>query len=547
MNNALGMTAEDFYVQEQKERTAAVNTARRLADITIPSIFPPEDWQTGDPLAVTNQGVNALAINTLAEKLTITALPPNLPMAKLEPDEAKLADEIQQDPELYAEIIYGLSRREVAHRKRLGRTKARTVYGRAIRQLLVPGNVLVIWAELDNPRWYNMHHYVVKRSASGEPIVTVLKEKIPYATADEDVKQAAQVARTKANKGQFKEDKKWEEEICIYHCQVLEVTEEVDEDGQPIKEWYYWQEVEGGEKISDTEAWAPYDTPTMYAAGMIHETGNDWCQGYASDYEGDHAAVENFASALQDAAAAMAWFLFLVNPGGQTKLKDVKDADNLDIISGQAEDVTVPQTQKASEARFVGEQFGESSRRIGFSYALQTSIQRPGERVTAEEWERMAGELDQVMGGLYTVLAQTFQRWFVLRFIHLHEIEDGSIETLPKELVKVDIVTGLDNIGQSSDLKNLLSWARDSIETVGPEPFSRQINLTNFLSRLASFRAVKTEGLLKSPEEQQADAQAAKQDLQQQTLLEQGTGPLVKSGADTIGKLMQSGMNQPQE
>jgi len=42
-DTSLGVTAEDFYESGRAARTGPVELGRRLADISSPSTFPPED------------------------------------------------------------------------------------------------------------------------------------------------------------------------------------------------------------------------------------------------------------------------------------------------------------------------------------------------------------------------------------------------------------------------------------------------------------------------------------------------------------------------
>lgn len=526
----LGQTAEDFYNAQTSKRNGAEARARRLADITIPTIFLPENWQEDDDIEVTNQSTNAFCVNSLANKLMLAALPPNLPMAKYTPIETRIKDDIQQDPELWSQTTYALSRREESHRKRLESTNARDTYAKSMRLFLVTGNGCTIWTKINTPRTYDLNHYVCLRDDSGLPIVTVLKTSVSFAIADEDVKEAARAARRGKPKTTSKSE--WEDDILIFHCQKLIG----DGDDQ---EWVYWQETEGGHIIEDTEAYSPFDVPAMMPGTMNLPTGADWGLPYCVDYEGDLQATENFAAALQDGAAALAWFLFFVDPTGHTNIKDVQEADTLDVLSGRADDVSTLQVPKGGDLSVVSNEFEKAARRLGYAFAMQAAIQRSGERVTAEEWKRMAHELDQAMGGLYTSLSLGYQRWFVLRFIHLHELEDTDMAPLPEGMVQLGVVTGLDSIGQSTEHSNLMDWANEGQQVLGAEGFAASIHADDFLRRTAAHRAVKTEGLVKTPEQREQEKQQQTQQAQQQSVIDKATGPLASGGVDMMSQLLQ--------
>lgn len=527
---SLGQPASDFYETKRKDRTGPVDVARRLADIILPSRFPEETWNSGDELPVTNQSISARCINTLSTKLTSTALPPNLPNATFNPNETSLKDDIDRDPELWAQVQYALSRREEIHRKRLGQTLGRTAYGKVMTLLLLTGNALTLWTDINRPRVYTMHQYVTVRDNDGEALVTVLKDPIVWATADEDIKAAATNHRLANNVGAPEDE--WDETIDIFHVQKM-----VKEGGK--KRWLYWQEVEGGHVIADTDTDADYETPTMYPAVINLEAGSHYGLPYALDYEGDHQSVENFSSALQDGAAAAAWFLIMVNPTGTTKIKDVQEADNLSVIPGRAEDITAPIFSKSGDLQIADKQLADAARRLGFAYAMNTAIQRPGERVTREEWVVMSRELNEAMGGLYVDLSQSFQLWFIRRFIFLHIREAGSgLKELPEGLVSIGVVTGLDSIGQTSEHQNLIDWAKEGQEVLTPQGFMQELVPGNFLKRSAALRSVKIDGLIKSADTKAAEQQQAQQAQMQQTVLDKATGPLVKEGGAMIQGLM---------
>jgi len=277
----------------------------------------------------------------------------------------------------------------------------------------------------------------------------------------------------------------------------------------------------------------------MYAAWMIPDYEGDWGLPYAQDYEGDMQAVETFCAALQDGAAADSRYITTVDPAGTTDIRDVRDADNLDVIPGREADVGVLRSGKGGDLQTADNQLGAAARRLGQAFLMFSSIQRQGERVTAEEWRIMAQELDEAMGGLYSQIAQTTQRHVVLRFISLHEEEEKDLKPLPKDLVRTSIVTGLDSLGQSSEGTRLREFAVEGKETLGEQVMAQHINPSDYLRRLAATKSIKSEGLVKDEKTMQADQQKQQQAQQQGTMLDKATGPLAKGGAEMVGKMIE--------
>jgi hypothetical protein len=143
------------------------------------------------------------------------------------------------------------------------------------------------------------------------------------------------------------------------------------------------------------------------------------------------------------------------------------------------------------------------------------------------------------MGGLYVDLSQSFQLWFIRRFIFLHVREAGSgLKELPEGLVSIGVVTGLDSIGQTSEHQNLIDWAKEGQEVLTPQGFMQELVPGNFLKRSAALRSVKIDGLIKSADTKAAEQQQAQQAQMQQTVLDKATGPLVKEGGTMIQGLM---------
>lgn len=532
-DTSLGESAEDFYNAGISKRTGPVNVARELAAISSPITFPPEHWQAGDPLEVTNQSVNAYALNTLSTKMMLGSMPPGLPGFKFVPEEHKLDEDIQSDPELFSQVQYALSRRADIHRERMEATRSRSAITKYYKLLLLCGNAACLWTDINNPVIYNMHHYVVKRDAGGQAIAGVIKTSVSRMVADEDVVAAHDRGR-KDTAEKAETGSKWDEEIDIYHC--LKLLRKGKQ-----QEYVYWQETCGGEVIDDTVAYNPIDYPTIYFGGMVPEYGSDWFIPYCQDYAGDMLAVENFASAMQDGAAAAARFLIGVDPNGSADIKDVMEADNLDVVSAKEGDVFTIRSDKQGDLQVTAGEMEKAVRRLGQGFLMFSAIQRTGERVTAEEWRILSTEIDQAMGGLYSDIAQTSQRWFVHRFIFLHHEDDPKLAKLPEDLVRIKVGTGIDSLSQSSEGTNLREFMMEASEELAQPALAQNINVGDYLRRKASHKNIKSDGLVKNADQLAADNAQMKQDAMQQTLLDKATGPLAQGGADILGQMVEGG------
>lgn len=525
-------TAEEVYDTLQPRRQSVIDEARQMAELTIPSVFPPEGYQTGDPLPGNNQSVGSWCLNTLASSLMLMAFPPGLPMCKFEAIEHRLREEIKQQPALWSGIELGLSRKELEHRKRLETTTMRSTYVGSCKALLVAGNILWKHNDLDTPSFRLPTDYVVKRNNEGQALLSILKECVSVVDLDDDVRDLVY----EHDEG-IKKQPEWEQEVHIYSVCKLHYS-------GPRKSWLYWQEYEG-EVIPDTEVETEFEKPPLYPAWLIPVFGQDWGPSYCAEYRGDLYTVENQSASLNDAASIVSLMLTFVKPGSRTSVKQVKQAENLSVLSGSAEDLTMFRTEKSSDLAFVSNTLEAAIRRLGRAFLVKSSVQRNAERVTAEEWKLLAKELDEAMGGLYSQLSQSFQRHVVLRFIALHEEDDKKLPPLPEGLIRTSIATGLDAMGRSSETETLTQFVGTAGQQITPQVVATRLNVDDYLRRLAAGFGVQPEGLIKTEDQVQAEGQAQEQKAQQAMLMQEATGPVAGAAAKGIADNLNQQPQQP--
>lgn len=508
-------TAETAYNHLERDRQPVLDTAREMAEVTIPSVMPPQGYRTGDRLPSNNQSVGAYCVNTLASNLMFLAMPPGRPMMRFEVVEHRLRDEIANEPDMWSRVEVGLSRLEQAHRRRAQTTSLRSAYVGCAKLLLVAGNALWKHINVDTPTYFRPDAYVVERDSAGVPLLTILKESRKLAALDADTRAFIMVL-----KPELKRVPEWERVVDIYSI----CRRHTDEDGEVT--WCYWQEA-FDKMLPGTEVETDADNPPLYPAWLIPVYGQNWGRSYCEEYRGDLYTVETHSSALNDGAAAASLVMTFVRPGSQTTVKQVREADNLSVHAGSADDITTYRLEKGSDFAVVESNLERAERRLGRAFALYTSIQRDAERVTAEEWRTLAVEVDKAMGGIYSELALSFQRHVVNRFVALHEDEDGELPVLPRELIRVGVVTGIDALGRSTENIALVELGAELNATFGPETAREALSVTDFARRVAAMKGIQPKGLIREEEDLAADQEAAEQAAMKRTLLEKGAGPAI--------------------
>ena len=96
--------------------------------------------------------------------------------------------------------------------------------------------------------------------------------------------------------------------------------------------------------------------------------------------------------------------------------------------------------------------------------------------------------------------------------------EREKIPKFPDESLKPLIVTGVEALGRGQDLNELAGFLQH-LAPLGPETAVRELNVNEYISRLAASLGIDTDGLLKTDEQKQQEQQARQQ--QQEDAMEQ--------------------------
>jgi hypothetical protein len=172
---------------------------------------------------------------------------------------------------------------------------------------------------------------------------------------------------------------------------------------------------------------------------------------------------------------------------------------------------------------------------------MNSSIRRDAERVTAEEIRIAHQELEIALGGVYAVLSQEFQLPLVELLMNKMQ-KEKKIPKLPEEGLKPLIITGVEALGRGEDL-NKLGMFLQQLAPLGPEVL-REINVSDYITRLAGSLGIDTEGLVKTEEEKMLEMKAA-QDQQAAAMNQQMIGKMAEKATPEMVKGMGDQMQPP--
>lgn len=497
------------YERMDSERNMYLERARHAAELTIPPLVPREGSGASSSHPTPYQSVGSQGVNNLAGKLVLTMLPPNEPFFRLT---MHLTEE--QRDELGAaglsEIEATLASVERTAQKEIETSQIRVTAFEVFRQLVVAGNVcLYMPNDFHDTRLFRLDQYVVSREPSGKVIRLIIKEAVAFEALDEATQEIVRSRRTHTDDSSLVSSR--EEWVDVY----TGVRRDVD------GKYVVHQEVLGvsvpGSEGSYSESRLPW-LPLRF----IRVPNESYGRGLVEEQAGDLVSLEGLCKALVESAAAAAKIIFLVNPNGTTRIKNLQNARNGDFVAGNAEDVKAMQVQKGGDLRVVLEAINRIEMRVGRAFILGTSIQRDAERVTATEIRLVAQELEAALGGVYSSLSQEFQLPLVSMLLRRLEASK-KIPKLPADIVQPTIVTGVEALGRGSDFQKLQSFIGQIVQ-FGPEMLMQYLNIPEALGRLSTSIGIDPEGLVRTQEEIQAEQEEA---MQQQMMM-QAAGPLVQ-------------------
>jgi len=503
------------YEKLETERDPFLTRARECSKLTLPTLVPDSGHSSSSKFDTPFQGIGARGVNNLASKLLLALVPPNSPFFRLTVDDFKLQELTQQEG-ARAQVEEALSSIERAVMSEIESSSVRIATFEALKHLLVAGNVLLYLPEKGGMRVFHIDRYVIKRDPMGNPLEMITKEDISPEALTPELQMLCDIDPTK-------EDGYGHESVVLYTRVVR--------DG---KTWKVYQELKG-KPVPDSEGTYPLDKTPWIPLRLSRIDGESWGRGYVEEYLGDLRSLETLTQAIVEGSAASAKVLFLVRPNGTTRARVLAEAPNGAIREGDANDVSTLQVQKQGDFQIAFQTAQEIKERLAYAFLMNSSVQRNAERVTAEEIRYMAGELEDALGGIYSILSQEFQLPLVNRLL-LQMQKQRKVPSLPKGIVQPTITTGLEALGRGHDL-NKLAAMLEQLGQLGPETLMKYMNIGDYISRVGTSLGIDMKGLIKTDEEIQ-------QQMQQQQMQQTGE-QLAPQAFDAVKEQMMA-QQQPQ-
>ena len=524
------MKARDRYTQLSKGRTQFLDTAVECSKLTLPYLIQEDltSQPTRQKLHTPWQSVGSKCVVNLAAKLMLALLPPQTSFFKLQVRDDKLGDEIPR--EIRSELDLSFSKMERMVMDYINASSDRVVVHQALKHLIVSGNALIFMGK-EGLKNYPLNRYVINRDGNGNVCEIITKELIsrkilamnlpeplPNSPGDDGYKTGSD-----------------DQDVEVYTYVRL------DENGRWI-----WHQEAMDRIIPGSRSTAPKNTSPWLTLRFNTVDGEDYGRGRVEEFLGDIRSLEGLSQALVEGSAAASKVVFLVSPSSTTKPKTIADAGNGAIVQGRPEDVGVVQVGKTADFRTAAEQINTLERRISDAFLLLNV--RQSERTTAEEVRLTQMELEQQLGGLFSLLTVEFLVPYLNRTLHILQ-RNRELPKIPKDLVRPQIVAGVNALGRGQDQQSLVMFIQTLAQTVGPDTIGQFLDAGEFIKRLAAAQGIDVLNLIKTQETMEQERMEQQQLQQQQALVEQAgqfaNSPLADpSKNQAVGEVMSQTADQ---
>ena len=347
-----------------------------------------------------------------------------------------------------------------------------------------------MWFVDNTLKLYSLRDYVISRDKADNLIEVILREIVDIDALPEDIR--AFVEQEKIQGEVYTSDEKNPQVELYTGAQLI--------DGK----WEMWQEVEGIE-IPNTRR-----TLKKLPIFVLRWTATKYGRGLIEQHFGALSTLEDLTRATREGALMSAKTIFLNNPAGFTEKNKLANAKNGDIIDGLANDVAVLQLNKFPDFRVTYQQIVDLKAELNQIFLI--FIPRNAERVTAEEIRRLTEQLEQLLGGVYTLLTEELQRPLIE---HIFEqlMKQGKILKMPKDDIDVVITTGFQVLSKTTQL-NKLAMMLQLIGGIGEA--LQYIDWEGYLKRVLNNLNINPKGLIKTKEQLMQEQQQLM--MQQQSM-----------------------------
>ena len=491
--------ARQRYAKLSTDRDQFLNVAYDCAELTIPTLLLRDERTPYAQFQTPWQSVGAKGVVTLASKLMLGLLPPSTSFFKLQLDESKLGVQIPEEAKSELDLSFAKIERMIMDA--IAASTDRVQIFSAIKHLVVTGNALIYMGKT-GIKMYPLNRYVVERDGNGDVVQIVTKEKINKELV---LKLPVPDPTTVVDNSDSATEGK---DVDVYTCVSL------------TKRGWVWHQEINDQILPDSWGKAPKDKNPFLPLRFVTVDGEDYGRSRVEEFLGDLKSLEALMQALVEGSAAAAKVVFTVSPSSVTKPATLANAGNGAIIQGRPDDVGVVQVGKTADFQTAFQLVQVLEKRLSEAFLIMNV--RDSERTTAEEVRMTQMELEQQLGGLFSLLTTEFLIPYLNRKMHTLQ-KSKQIPTVPKGLVKPTIVAGVNALGRGQDRDALVQFITTIAQTMGPEALQAYLNADEAIKRLAAAQGIDVLNLVKSVQDRETEQAQAQQQQMAASLTDQAS------------------------
>lgn len=484
------MKLADKYNEALSTREAFVSRAKFYSELTIKYLY--EERKNGES-ASKAPGYTSLggkAVNHLANKVVQTVFPIGHAYFAPKPTD-ETAKALEQEG--YTEATLSQHFAELAKKcsADLPDILDRQTMVETVKHLIVGGNVALYYPSKKRAILIPLTNYTCKRDNDGTVVQFIWKQTKAFGRLSKR-NQEAYIRSSQGNQVPRAKDK-----IDLYSGVEL-----LPDGGYDLIE-----EIRGvqtlREKISFEDL--PFDVLRWSKV-----TGEDYGHSHVEDNASDLFAHGFLTKCKAKGMALMCDVKFLVR-GGMTDINALVKSEIGAYVPGDMDDIGVLQIGRFADYTQVSETIEAYRREIGQAFLMNSAIRRDAERVTTYELRLDAAELESANGGIYSLLAESWQAPLARRQVIR---KDSRF----RGALKFTVVTGVESLGKATELDKIMQFGQMmQIPAAWPEGVQQRVKWGDFTAVVAASLNMSLPWLMNDKEFQQMQ-EAQAQDQQEQTM-----------------------------
>jgi hypothetical protein len=418
---------QDRYNELAPDRQPYLDRARACAALTVPSVCVPEGQTGSNILPQTYQSFGARASVNLAAKLLMALLPPGASSFNLKvPAKVLFSAQTMEPP---PDTVLALAKCEKLINEKIEALQWRRPTYTTMLHLIVAGNIAEYMTPTGHLKQFRLEQYVCVRNWDGKVTELVTAEQMKVRSLPKDLRS--------------KTEKKEDATCVLYTRFVL-----VDEDHYSIQ-----QDLDNVNVTAEAT-----HSGIMPANALAWEIvpGENYGRSHCEANYSDLLSLDATAQQIREMGALAARNLIFVRPnaaGGNLR-KRITEARNGAVLSGNGGlqgDIQPFQFNNSQAIQTLSSEKQDLQRGLAAAFLMTGDLRRDAERVTATELQMLASEIEQGLGGVYSLLSVELQAWRLKKLI----AQMQSREELPpigKDNVSIEVTTGLEALGKDAQV-----------------------------------------------------------------------------------------------